>query len=252
MRVADLIGRVNVGGSAADADRSATPKLRLRSEPGSSTAPSRARQFLQPIPLVGIVLVLVALVGYIAVYSATTERTPVLVAAKALSAGAVLTPSDLRVAELSGDRALIAGLVPEAGLSSVVGRRLASAVPAGVPLAHDLVAERPAQSALTLAVPTARALDGALQPGDEVTVLATYGASSGDAVARAVARDLTVIAVGDGARPGDDALPVTVALPDASLASALALANDDARLSLLREGADDRAAPIPVARAPQR
>jgi pilus assembly protein CpaB len=252
VRAADLIGRVNGRGSATEAGAAATPKLRLRSESGTSPAPVRARKLLQPIPLVGIVLVLVALVGYIAVYSATTERTPVLVAAKELSAGTVLRSSDLRVAELAGDRALIAGLVPETGLSSVVGRRLTTSVPAGAPLAQGVVAERPAQSALTLAVPAARALDGALQPGDEVTVLATYGASSGDAVARAVARDLTVIAVGDPASLGDDVLPVTVALPDASLASTLALANDDARLSLLREGADDRAAPIPAARAPQR
>lgn len=252
MRATDLIGRANGRGSAT-ANDAATPKLRLRSEPepGRSAAPSRARQLLQPIPLVGIVLVLVALVGYIAVYSATTKRTPVLVAARALSAGKVLAPSDLRVAELSGDRALIAGLVPETRLSSVVGRRLATAVPAGAPLAQGVVGERPAQSAFTLAVPTASALDGTLQPGDQVTVLATYGASSGDAVARVVARDLTVVAVGGGARLGSDSLPVTVALPDPSLASTLALANDDARLSLLLEGADDRATPIPAARAPR-
>src|SRR5215207_8576706 len=59
-----------------------------------------ARRLLQPLPLVGIVLVLLALVGYWSVYRATTERTPVLVAAHDLTAGTVLQPGDLRAVEL--------------------------------------------------------------------------------------------------------------------------------------------------------
>jgi hypothetical protein len=112
------------------------------------------------------------------------------------------------------------------------------------------VAEQPAQTAFTLEVPTARALDGALQPGDRISVLATFGTNSGEAQTRAIARNLTVVAVGARGGGGADTIPVTVELPDPSLASMLALANDDAKLNLLREGGPDGKAPIPVAHTP--
>jgi hypothetical protein len=38
---------------------------------------------VRPLPLLGVLLVVVALTGYWSVYSATTGRTPVLVAAHA-------------------------------------------------------------------------------------------------------------------------------------------------------------------------
>jgi Flp pilus assembly protein CpaB len=197
-------------------------------------------------------LVLVALVGFLAVYSSTTERTPVLVTAHALSAGAVLRASDVRVAELAGDRRVLAGLIPERDLGSVLGKRLATALPPGAPLPHAVVAERPAEAAFTLEVPAARALDGALQPGDRISVLATFGANSDDAQARAIARNLLVVAVGQEGGPGADTIPVTVGLSDPSLSSTLALANDDAKLNILREGNRGGKAPIPPAHTPTR
>ncbi len=232
------------------------PMLRPREAPAApgsgATASSRARRLLSPIPLVGMALVLVALVGFLAVYSSTTSRTPVLVTAHGLSAGTVLRASDVRVAELAGDRRVLAGLIPERDLASVLGKRLATALPSGVPLAQTVVAAQPAEAAFTLEVPTARALDGALQPGDRISVLATFGANSGDAQARAIARNLLVVAVGRESGPGADTIPVTVALRDPSLASTLALASDDAKLNLLREGSQGGKAPIPPARTPTR
>jgi Flp pilus assembly protein CpaB len=215
-----------------------------------ASAPSRARRLLAPVPLVGMALVLVALVGFLAVYSSTTHRTSVLVTAHDLSAGAALRASDVRVAELAGDRRVLDGLVPERDLGAVLGKRLAGSLPSGSPLARAALADQAAQSAFTLEVPAARALGGALQPGDRVTVLATFAANGGGAQTSAVARDLTVLAVGQAADPGADTLPVTVALPDPSLASRLALANDDAKLDLLREGGRGAMAAIPTVRAP--
>src|SRR5207302_139619 len=126
---------------------------------------------LQPLPLVGMLLVLIALVGYWSVYRASTTRTPVLVAAHALSAGSVLHASDLRTGELAGDGRTMAALVPERELDALLGRTLSAAAP----------------------------------------------------------------------------VPITLALPDPSLASALSLANSDAKLDLLRESGGARAAPIPPA-----
>jgi hypothetical protein len=70
-------------------------------------------------------------------------------------------------------------------------------------------------------------------------VLVTLQSPSGGASSRLVARGLLVLAVGRPPSLGDPSLatvPVTVALPDPSLATALALANTVGHLDLLRDG----------------
>jgi Flp pilus assembly protein CpaB len=96
------------------------------------------------------------------------------------------------------------------------------------------------------------ALAGQLAPGDRVTVLATYTGTNGQAQTRAVARNLEVLAVGNasGFAANTQTIPITVALPDPSLASALALANEAGKLDLLRERGARVGAPIPTASAP--
>jgi len=227
-------------------------RIRPRATEAATAARIRpARRLLQPLPLVGVVLVLVALVGYWSVYRASTNRTPVLVAAHALSAGSVLRASDLRTGELAGDAHTMAALVPERELDGLLGRTLTVAVPAGTPLPRAALAGRAAgASAFTLVLPALHALAGALAPGDRVTVLATYGSGSGQTHTKAIARGLEVLSVGSAPSAIDSAsasVPVTLALSDPSLASALALANSDAKIDLLRESGRGRAAPIPPA-----
>jgi Flp pilus assembly protein CpaB len=229
------------------------PRLRPRDATAPPAAtPSRARRFLQPVPLAGALLILLALIGYWSVYSSTTERTPVLVATHDLPAGTVLRPGDLRTGELAGDASVLGVIVPERELDRVVGTRLGSPVGRGAPLTRAAIsAESPAASALTLSVPALHALGGDLEPSDRVTVLATFGSGSGRAHTRVIARGLEVLAVGraPAGLDGETAtVPVTVALTDPSGASALALANADAKLDLLLEGGKAGTAPIPPAR----
>jgi hypothetical protein len=71
-------------------------------------------------------------------------------------------------------------------------------------------------------------------------------------VDRAVARGLRVLTVGlppEGLDRSSASVPVTVALSDPSVAAALALANSEGKIDLLREGASGRTAPIPAASA---
>ena len=227
------------------------PKLRLRDP--ETTNPPRiplAHRLGRPLPLIGALLVLVALAGYWSVYSATTKRTPILVAAHDLQAGTTLRPSDLRTVELAGDSGTITALVPESELASVLGSDLAVTVAEGVPLARAAVAPTgAAPAAMTLVVPALRALPGTLRPGDRVTVLATFQQGTG-ARARAVARGLRVLSVGaapEGLARASASLPVTVALTDPSLAAGLALANSEGSIDLVREGTRGRTAPIPPA-----
>lgn len=225
-------------------------RLRLREplvEPALALAAKR--RVMQPLPVAGVLLVVIALIGYLAVYSQTTRRTSVLVAARNLPAGTVLRAADLRTTGLAGDRAVIGALLPSPQLPLVLGRRLAAPVPAGMPLARTaLAAATPAPSAFTLVVPVLHALGGALHPGDRVSVLATFQAAAGGAQTRAIARDLQVLAVGQTPRGFDQAsatIPVTLALPDPSLASALALAEEAGKIDVLRQGAG-ASAPIPA------
>lgn len=228
------------------------PQVRLRNPQEEAVArPSVRRRLVRPLPLVGVLLIVVALAGYWSVYSATTDRTPVLVATRDLQAGTVVRPSDLRTAELAGDAETMAALVPERELATVLGRELASPVARGAPLARaSLAAGDAGPAAFTLVLPVLHALGGSLRRGDRVTVLATFDGGAAGAQARAIARGLRVLAVGEAPEGLDRAsasISVTVALSDPSLAAGLALANSQGKIDLLREGGKGRTAPIPPA-----
>lgn len=235
-----------------DAETSASPRLQLRAPlQGDMSKPAGARRLNGPLPWIGGALVLLALVGYLAVYAAGAKRTGVLVTTQALQPGSVLSAMDLRTVQLSGDQALISGLEPASALSQVVGQRVSEGLPAGTPLARSALSTESSSGAqLTLAVPALHALGGALQPGDRVTVLATFGTGTGQARTRAIARDLEVLAVGTvqtGEQPSTATVPVTVALTSPRESSALALATEDGKIDLLRESANGSSAAIPEA-----
>jgi Flp pilus assembly protein CpaB len=230
------------------------PRIRTRHD-GDGIQPHRHRQhrLLQPLPLAALLLILLALIGYWSVYSRTTRRTQVLVAAHALPAGRVLRASDLTHSGLAGSGQLLATLMPASEQSLLVGRSLKEPVAAGAPIpAAALAGARGVTDSMTLAVPVQHALGGQLAPGDRVTILATYTSASGQAQTRAIARNLEVLTVGSasGFNANAETIPVTVALPNPSVASALALANEAGKLDLLREGGSGAGAPIPNASAP--
>jgi Flp pilus assembly protein CpaB len=229
------------------------PLLRPRSSSVEGSSSPLRRRFLQPLPLAATLLILLALIGYWSVYNQTTRRTQVLVAAHALPAGRVLRASDLTRAGLAGNKQVLATFLPATEQSLLLGRALKTPVAAGAPIPQTaLESARGGSDSFTLAVPSMHALAGQLAPGDRVTVLATYTGTNGQAQTRAVARNLEVLAVGSasGFNANTQTIPITVALPDPSLASALALANEAGKLDLLRENSAHGAAPIPPATAP--
>jgi len=246
-----LTTRVSSLRPARDVAANGAPALRLRDDaapPRPSRQPS-LRNFATPMRIAGIALVLLAAAGYAAVYSATTERTPIVVVTRDLPTGAVVAASDLRVGELAGDRSVLDGLVSEADLAGIVGRRLAAPVTEGAPLPRAALTQPVSDdAAFTLTVPAIRL--GNVQVGDRVTVLATHGAGSGRAQSRAVARGLPVLSLGSAAGSFDRTtatVPVVVAVSDPSIAASLALANDAARVSLLLEGRRGTTTRIPAA-----
>jgi Flp pilus assembly protein CpaB len=148
--------------------------------------------------------------------------------------------------KVSAGPALLDQFVPGSAEPSLLGRRLTAPVLAGLPIGKaSIAAAGRGPAAFTLAVPYLHALGGNLTIGDHVSVLVTFAGQSGSSTARVIARGLVVLAVGELAA-GIDAtsatIPVTVALPDPSLASELALANSVGKIDLLRDGSNTTAA----------
>lgn len=231
---------------------SAAPQFRPRERTGTSSKVDSFRARLRdPLAVAGLVLVFLALIGYLAVYESGAKRTSVLIASHALSAGTVLTSGDLRTGQLAGDSAVLGSLAPQSDLSRLVGQRLSSAVPAGSPLPLGALAGRQAPSSvLVLSVPEFDVIGAGLVVGDRVTVLATFGAGTGQASTRPVARNLEVISVGEAgsnAQASTSTIPVGVAVSNSQTAAPLALANEDAKLDLLVEGQGGSTSAIPPA-----
>lgn len=227
------------------------PRVRLR-QPTASSGPTRVgkqKRWLSPLPVAGVVLVLIAFVGYWGVYAASNKRTQILLATHALPAGTVLSAGDLRTAEIAGEPSLMGALLPAREASRAIGQRLSAAVPAGAPVpAGALAGAQPQAAALVLAAPEFDVIGERLQPGDRVSVLATFGAGSGSASTRPIARNLEVLSVGEApvnADPSTATVPVTLALSEPANASELALANQDGKIDLLLEGSRGSSAAIP-------
>ncbi|MGD1057902.1 MAG: RcpC/CpaB family pilus assembly protein [Solirubrobacteraceae bacterium] len=248
--------RISLPRRGHEQSNGASPMLRPREQPRASTTSSESastRRRLQPLPVAGVVLVLIALIGYWGVYSASTKQTPVLVTTHPLAAGTVLSSGDLRTVELSGDSSVLASMVPERALAQTIGRRLSTALPAGMPLPSGALAVQQSQaSAMTLSVPEFDVSGASLQAGDAVTVLATYGAGTGQATTRPIGRDLQILSIGEApsnSDPSTTTVPLTLSVTNPSIASSLALANEDAKLDILLEGSSASTAPIPQASA---
>lgn len=228
--------------------------LEREQEQAAARAPLRSRRLLQPVPLAGIVLMLIGLLVVYGYTAAATRRTPVLVAAHDLPAGATIRLTDLRSSRIAADGDVLATLVTVTEEQSVVGRRLAVPVAGGEPLPVSALASPSATpAAFTLVLAVGHALGGGVRPGDHVSVLATFSSPSGAATTQVLARNLVVLSVGQAPAIGDpnqSTIPVTVALPNARLASRLALANSTAKLDLLRDSTRSANETIPSAQTP--
>ena len=166
-----------------------------------SASPTRALR--RPLRLdmravVGILLMLVATGGSIAVWTTLQDTRDVLVASHELQAGATITSSDLAVARARLDDAIYTAALPAEKLRSVLGRQLAEPAHANQVLVQAQLATHPAvapdQEVLSLAVRTETTAGGRIRPGDSVQILATD--SRRDGASRVVLPRVAVYDVG--------------------------------------------------------
>jgi len=175
----------------------------------AATALSPARALRQPRrldvrALVGVLLMLAATGGAIVAWTAAEDTRPIIVAARDLPSGAILSASDLVVHRVRVDDSIYSAAVPGSDLNSLVGRQLAEPVHADQILARAQVAGKPAvppgQEVLTVPVRADNAAGGRLQPGDVVQVLATVDAGKPDSHTDVILPNATVYDVGRDAQ----------------------------------------------------
>jgi Flp pilus assembly protein CpaB len=145
-----------------------------------SASPTRALRRplrLDVRALVGILLMLVATAGSIAVWSAEQDTRSVLVLARELPVGATLAQGDLNVSRARLDDAVYEAAVPANQLSSMVGRQLSEPAHANQLLARAQISTQPrlAPGQMVMAIPirTDAAAGGRIRAGDSVQVLGT-------------------------------------------------------------------------------
>lgn len=192
--------------------------------------------------MVGALLVTVAMVAAVGLSRASGAPTtePVLVATSAIAPFDSLGPHNLRVAELAlPDEILSATYSDPADLVGTVSRSHLG--PGEILHPGDVVESTAAQRAaapsreVSLRIDHDRAVDGRLEVGDRVDVLATYG-NGVDALTFVVLEDVPVLAVAslDSRIGRSGTVVLTLALDLRRDTVALAHAVDNADLTIVR------------------
>jgi hypothetical protein len=185
--------------------------------------------------VVGGLLVALAAVGTFA--AATTGgdgREPVVVAARALAPGEVVGPGDLTTARF----ALPDGTEGFADPASLVGAVLVGPLDAGDLVQRADVVAAPGEAGgaeVSVSVPEARALGGAIARGERVDIVATTGSGADACTARVAAGALVVrVDTGTDGLGAVDAVVLRLAVPTADDALALAHAAQAGDLTVVR------------------
>ena len=204
----------------------------------------RRRPALNGRALTGGLLVAVAAVGLFAAYTRAGDVPQVayVVAAHDLQPGQRVGPGDLTTARM---------LLPPSLADNDAYRdptRLDGAVMVAPLRAGELVqasdvvaaADAPAEQEVSFSIDPARAVGGSLQPGETVSVVATYG-SGAQAVTEVVVPLARVVTVGQsaGALGSDSSQSITLALDSTADVLAVTNAADAGQVELVRTEAAD-------------
>lgn len=199
----------------------------------------RRRALTSRLSTAHVVMVLAGLLGVVLtlnVLRAADHTRPVLVAAKDLAPGTVISADAVRVARIHADDGVLAALVAGSDLGSLDGRIVSTTVRRGSLL--ERAALQPAGDGASTRVMSfplarARAVGGKLATGDRVDVLAVEHDTGRSGY---VADDVPVVAVDSrsgGPLGTDGDLTVSVGV-DAQTAARLASALDVASVTLVR------------------
>jgi hypothetical protein len=203
----------------------------LRHRPaGPAPSPSLARPAARrntPLLAVGVVLVVIGALASAALRSGAAQRVPVLVVARPVMAGAVVTDADLREVDLSPAQGVTT--VPASRRDDVIGRRAGSPLTPGMILSESLLASgaklQSGEAVVPLAL-TAGRVPVEVGPGDRVAVMVS-GSPTGtvDGAAPNVLAEGRVLSISPNV---NDATVVSLVVEEASAADVMAAAGKGA------------------------
>jgi Flp pilus assembly protein CpaB len=178
--------------------------------------------------LLGVALVAVSIIGGLLLWGSASNTTAVVVASKDLPQGHVIAAGDLSTTQLRPQGGLSLLVIPQAEVSSLVGRTLDTRVVAGEPVIRPDLSTGPVigpgEVAITIPV-NANGVYPGLRPGDAVTVLGTPGGSqaAGPTVTvldRALVYDVSAnraaTTIGSGGQATSGLSNVTLVVPSGS------------------------------------
>jgi len=186
----------------------------------------------------GFLVALAALGVFVAASGAgRTSKATYVIVARDVPAGTTVTEADLTTASMD----LPADLASHAFSNSaaVVGRIAVAHLSAGdLVQTSAVVGGDAADSRVQLSIPVerSRAVDGLLQAGEKVDVLATY-ATGGAGETLVVARDAEVRRIDNGSKTGltaSDETVLVLAVPDADAALAVTHASQAGKVTVVR------------------
>jgi len=213
---------------------------------GQDRTPVRATKRNLPLVGLGVLLVVGCAIGFSSAWLRAGGRQEVLVVSKSLSAGQVLSPSDLRTAQLS----VASGVAtfPASELSDVIGRPVSSNLTSGTLLTASDVTQ-------AIGPPSGRAVIGlALKPGQyppevasgERVLIVISGGAAGTSVSStslsSTAADTpveaTVIGVESAPANSSESLVVTIELAEGNGAAVTSAASaGNVSLAVISSGA---------------
>lgn len=190
----------------------------------------------------GAFLVAAAAVGTFAAYAQATAApdTRYVIATQDIAPGTVLDQSHLALIAIDLPELLQGRAVSEANVPQLIGTVTVAPLEANDLILDSAVAatgDLPGTYVLSIPVARSRALQGALWPGQDVDVIATYGRAGGDAETRTVVQSARVVQVSDASGGlGQSTIVLTLALPDQASVRDLAHAAVVADVYIVRRG----------------
>lgn len=190
------------------------------------------RRFHTPTVLAGVLLVTGCALGFGVVAQQLTDDRAVLVLARPVARGAVLSDADLAVAQLPADTTI--RVLPADDRQRLLGRTLLTSLPAGSLVTGDLVAAGavdlgPTSRTVGLLLEPGGYPTSSLAPGDTVSVIDATGGGT-------VLDDTAVVLSAEAAVDGAATRLVSIVV-DAGSAAPIAAAAAEDRVRLVLNGA---------------
>ena len=174
--------------------------------PRTGITPGRHRRRSLPMVAVAVACMVGAIVAFVGIDLASTNRHPVLAVARPVQAGATITANDLAVAQISTDPALKP--IPLSAKASVVGQRATENLSPGMLLTPSAVGGNSlignGEALVGIALPAGAAPVDAIAAGDRVQVIEVDKADDATSGDTALGQVLTVGRV-EGVSAGDSA-----------------------------------------------